>query len=964
MGKRFESISLGQGQGPYAEAMMKTGSDFGNWVFFQNCHLSPSWMPVLELNVEHIQPELVHKDFRLWLTSTPSPHFPVALLQNGYKMTVEPPRGIKANLLKAYMNQVPDFLEFFNSADPKVPNFKWLLFALCLFHGVVLERRKFGPLGFNIPYEFTDGDLRICISQLHMFLIEYHEVPLRVSLSAGPFLRSTRPLGFNIPYEFTDGDLRICISQLHMFLIEYHEVPLRVSLSAGPFLRSTRPLGFNIPYEFTDGDLRICISQLHMFLIEYHEVPLRVSLSAGPFLRSTRPLGFNIPYEFTDGDLRICISQLHMFLIEYHEVPLRMLTYTAGHINYGGRVTDDWDRRCLLCLLSDYYSTSVLSERHIYDETGAYRQVSACSATTTPRPCCPSATSTTRPALTDRSVPAQRLLLHVRAVRAPHLRRDRRLPTGQCLLSDYYSTSVLSERHIYDETGAYRQVSACSATTTPRPCCPSATSTTRPALTDRSVPAQRLLLHVRAVRAPHLRRDRRLPTGQCLLSDYYSTSVLSERHIYDETGAYRQVSACSATTTPRPCCPSATSTTRPALTDRSVPAQRLLLHVRAVRAPHLRRDRRLPTGQCLLSDYYSTSVLSERHIYDETGAYRQQSLYSNMEDYTKYIRSLPLFDDPSLFGLHNNANISYAMTETNTCIFTLRDLQPKEMVAAGGVSVEVLIEQAANDIMHVLPAPLDIENISTNYPVSYKESLNTVLIQEATRYNKLLSVIKQSLRDLLKAMKGLVVMSEALENMGGSLSRNVVPDMWSARAYPSLKPLAAWVKDLCLRVKFMKDWEAHGIPKVFWISGFYFPQAFLTGALQNYARKHVIAIDTIAYAFEALTQPPNKKPEDGCCVRGLFLEGARWNMGDLSLEESRPKELHVEMAILYMKPEQNHKLQNNLYECPTYKTLLRAGTLSTTGHSTNYVMTIELPTHKPQTHWIKRGVALFCALDY
>ncbi|XP_073954502.1 dynein axonemal heavy chain 1-like isoform X2 [Choristoneura fumiferana] len=82
MGKRFESISLGQGQGPFAENMMRIGCDFGNWVFFQNCHLSPSWMPVLELNVEHIQPELVHKDFRLWLTAMPSPNFPVALLQN------------------------------------------------------------------------------------------------------------------------------------------------------------------------------------------------------------------------------------------------------------------------------------------------------------------------------------------------------------------------------------------------------------------------------------------------------------------------------------------------------------------------------------------------------------------------------------------------------------------------------------------------------------------------------------------------------------------------------------------------------------------------------------------------------------------------------------------------------------------------------------------------------------------
>lgn len=143
----------------------------------------------------------VHRDFRLWLTSLPSNKFPVSILQNGSKMTIEPPRGVKANLLKSYSSLSDDFLNSCRkvrhlampclhalvlTTHVRAPHlsqameFKSLLLSLCLFHGNALERRKFGPLGFNIPYEFTDGDLRICISQLKMFLDEYEDIPYKV----------------------------------------------------------------------------------------------------------------------------------------------------------------------------------------------------------------------------------------------------------------------------------------------------------------------------------------------------------------------------------------------------------------------------------------------------------------------------------------------------------------------------------------------------------------------------------------------------------------------------------------------------------------------------------------------------------------------------------------------------------------------------------------------------------------
>ncbi|KAL3881803.1 hypothetical protein ACJMK2_028195, partial [Sinanodonta woodiana] len=577
--KKLTAISLGQGQGPRAEAMMRSAMERGKWVFFQNCHLAPSFMPALERLIEQVDPDKVHRDFRLWLTSMPSDKFPVFILQNGSKMTMEPPKGIKANLLKSYSGFSDDF---FNSCAEKTSDFKHLLLSLCLFHGVLLERRKFGALGFNIPYEFTDGDLRICVSQLKMFLVEYDDIPFKV------------------------------------------------------------------------------------------------------------------------------------------------LAYTAGHINYGGRVTDDWDRRCMMNVLGDFYCSEVLSDEHFYSSSGIYRQI-------------------------------------------------------------------------------------------------------------------------------------------------------------------------------------------------------------------------------------STSM-------DHNG-------------YTSYVKSLPINDTPEIFGLHDNANITFAQNETFIMLEGLVTLQPKT-AAAGGKSREEIIEESAQSILEKVPKAVSTSAVMEKYPVMYEQSMNTVLVQEVIRYNRLLKVIQQSLVDLLKALKGLVVMSQELEGMSTSLFNNVVPSIWASKAYPSLKPLAAWVLDLVERMKFISAWIDKGLPSVYWISGFFFPQAFLTGTLQNYARKKVISIDTISFGFELLDAERSKMvrespeqltelPEDGCYIHGLYIEGARWDSHQHQLTESRPKELYTEMPVIWLKPQANRKIpESGIYDSPTYKTLTRAGTLSTTGHSTNFVFSVEIPTDKAQKHWIKRGVAMLCALNY
>jgi len=128
-------------------------------------------------------------------------------------------------------------------------------------------------------------------------------------------------------------------------------------------------------------------------------------------------------------------------------------------------------------------------------------------------------------------------------------------------------------------------------------------------------------------------------------------------------------------------------------------------------------------------------------------------------------------------------------------------------------------------------------------------------------------------------------MSGDLEKMSTSIFDNQVPVLWcnegEGLGFLSQKPLASWIMDCNDRISFLQKWYDDGTPAVYWVSGFFFPQAFFTGTLQNYARSLTIAIDELAFSYVIEDKMSyldiKKKPEKGCYVYGMYLEGCKWD---------------------------------------------------------------------------------------
>ena len=155
-----------------------------------------------------------------------------------------------------------------------------------------------------------------------------------------------------------------------------------------------------------------------------------------------------------------------------------------------------------------------------------------------------------------------------------------------------------------------------------------------------------------------------------------------------------------------------------------------------------------------------------------------------------------------------------------------------------------------------------------------------------------------------------------------------------------------------------QTWLYEGRPLVFWLSGFFNPQGFLTAIRQEITRAHAgWALDNVRLDSEVMKQMKEDitaAPSEGVYIHGLFIEGAGWDRKNIRLTESQPKIIYQAMPVIHVSATNSQDEPDpRLYRCPVYRRPRRT--------DLNYIFDVELKTTQNPDYWVLRGIALLCA---
>jgi dynein heavy chain, axonemal len=218
--------------------------------------------------------------------------------------------------------------------------------------------------------------------------------------------------------------------------------------------------------------------------------------------------------------------------------------------------------------------------------------------------------------------------------------------------------------------------------------------------------------------------------------------------------------------------------------------------------------------------------------------------------------------------------------------------------------------------------------------------------------------MRASLKDVLRALAGEIGLSGSLEALSNSLFNGQLPAMWSKLNPETGKGLGAWMVWFHRRHEQYMAWVVSGEPAVMWLSGLHIPETYIAALIQTACRQKGWPLDksTLYTKVTKVVDPHEieQKPEFGCYVSGMYLEGAGWDVMQSVLKRQDPKVLLTELPVMQIIPvEASKRKLTNTFRAPVYCTQNRTNAMGK-----GLVMEADLATNEHDSHWVLQGVAL------